>query len=655
MSISFFGLDIAITGMAANQKALEVTGHNVSNLGTEGYARQGAILVGAATRSYGNWKIEMGVDVQQIRQIRDLFQDNLVRSESNALGYWETRYKAVEDLQAIIGEPMSDGLQSAMNKFWDSWQELSKAPESLTIRSLVRQRADSLVTSVNHIGSQLNKLQADLNTEIKTRIDEVNEITGKVRDLNIKIASAEAGSNLPNDYYDQRNLLVDRLSKLVSVDVNVAVDGQMDLMVGGYFLVAKGVQTKLVAASNGEQSNFYTPKLEGYDIEVKVGQGIIKGLLEGRGEVTGGIASVDNGTPNTNAEITVLVDTSTVAGAPPAGIAANIARMTDEMKLRGLTPTVNYQYYDGTEAGFTTAVNTLTTEPATLTSANRFLLVATDANPGGDGTTVASATVTGWATRLAGNGISTSFLTNQADYDAGDVGEPGWQVISGQSYGGFYNLAGTLSDVFHQLGTDTADEIDTRMATTVKSTNIISSVRRELNALLNIMVRTVNYLHKSGTTLTGLAGEDFFVASNPNHPLEMGNLRLNANLQDVNNIVAGKTNANGDTTIALAIANQRNEMLMTGRTKSLSLDSYYQNVILELGNTGYDAESIMRNQQVLVNQADAIRQSVMGVSLDEEMGNMIKFKYAYNAASKNIKVVDEMIDTLVNRMGAGRG
>ncbi len=266
-----------------------------------------------------------------------------------------------------------------------------------------------------------------------------------------------------------------------------------------------------------------------------------------------------------------------------------------------------------------------------------------------------TALVTGWSARLANSGISTSFLTNQADYDAGDVGEPGWKALSEISYGSFYDLAGTLSDVLHQMGTDAADEIDTRMATNVESSNIISSVRRELNALLSIMMRSVNYQHKSGTTLNGLAGEDFFVAENPNHPLEMGNIKLNGNLADVNNIVAGKTNANGDNTIALAIANQRNEMLMTGRTKSLSLDSYYQNVILELGNTGYDAESIMKNQQVLVNQADAIRQSVMGVSLDEEMGNMIKFKYAYNAASKNIKVVDEMIDTLVNRMGAGRG
>ena len=78
MSISFFGLDIAITGMTANQKALEVTGHNVANLGTEGYSRQSAILVGAPTRTLIKWKVEMGVDVQQVRQIRDLFQDNQI-------------------------------------------------------------------------------------------------------------------------------------------------------------------------------------------------------------------------------------------------------------------------------------------------------------------------------------------------------------------------------------------------------------------------------------------------------------------------------------------------------------------------------------------------------------------------------------------------
>lgn len=663
MSISFFGLDTAITGMTANQKALEVTGHNVANLGTEGYARQSAILVGAPTRNLLRWKIEMGVDVQQVRQIRDLFQDNLVRTASNGLGYWETRYKTVEDLQAIVGEPMNEGLQNSMNQFWDSWQELAKAPESLTIRSLVRQRAESLVRYVNHIGSQLNKLQTDMNAEIKTRIEEVNDITKRIRDLNIKIASAEAASNLPNDFYDQRNLLVDRISKLVTADVNVTQDGQMDIMVGGYALVTKGIQTNLVAAPNSMLSAFYTPKIEDLDIEVNVGQGIIKGLLEGRGEVSGAIGNPDNGSPNTNAEITMLVDTHTVDGTQQVIIDAHHNTIKAEMRARGLTPTINIIPYDssvtdGSATDMNTVLTSLTNSNAVPAGANRFLVIATNENIGGDTATVDSATISTWLNRLKDGDFNTSVITNSDDYEAGNPGEPGWKVFAEQTNGGFYDIANLntgAADLFASMGTSFSEEVDVRMATDVESTNIVSNVRREFNSLLSVMMRTVNYLVKQGTTLNGLAGSDFFVSSNPDRPLEMGNIKLNDNLSDINNIVAGRTDANGDNTIALKVANLRNEMLMTGRNKSLSLDSYYQNVILKIGNTGHDAESIMNNQRSLVQQADGIRQSIMGVSLDEEMGNMIKFKYAYNAASKNIKVVDEMIDTLVNRMGAGRG
>ena len=219
MAVNFLGMDTALSGLAANQKALEVTGHNVANLATAGYSRQSVVMASAATRAYGgnNWKIEMGVSIQQIRQIRHMFTDNIYRSESNALGYWEARSKAVRDVQAILGEPMTAGFQNSLNIFWDAWQELSKAPESLTIRALLKQRAEALAENMNHIGAQLNKLQSDLNNEIKARIDEVNEITAKIAELNVKIMSAEAAGNSPNDYYDERNMLVDRLSTLLTV------------------------------------------------------------------------------------------------------------------------------------------------------------------------------------------------------------------------------------------------------------------------------------------------------------------------------------------------------------------------------------------------------------------------------------------------------
>jgi len=94
---------------------------------------------------------------------------------------------------------------------------------------------------------------------------------------------------------------------------------------------------------------------------------------------------------------------------------------------------------------------------------------------------------------------------------------------------------------------------------------------------------------------------------------------------------------------------------MSGYSQTLSIDDYYQNIILRIGNMGHIAEQTAANQLALVQAADNDRQTVMGVSLDEEMSNMIRYKYAYNAATKTISMINEMLDTLIHRTGmAGR-
>jgi flagellar hook-associated protein 1 FlgK len=108
----------------------------------------------------------LGADIQEIRQIRHTFLDNIYRQENTTLGYWESRQKTFQDVEAIVAEPMESGLQNVLNQFWDSWQELSKEQGSLTVRALVRQRSEALVQQINHMGTQLDRLQNDLNTEI---------------------------------------------------------------------------------------------------------------------------------------------------------------------------------------------------------------------------------------------------------------------------------------------------------------------------------------------------------------------------------------------------------------------------------------------------------------------------------------------------------
>lgn len=685
MSISFFGMDTAISGLTANQKALEVTGHNVANLGTPGYSRQSVVMESAVARSYGNWRVEMGCDIQQIRQIRHSFNDNIYRNENNNLGYWESRSKSVKDLESILGEPVKQGFQVALNNFWDSFQELSKAPESLTVRALVKQRADSLVNHLNKVGTQINKLQQDLNTEVKSRIDEVNDITEKLAKLNVNIMSAEAAGNKPNDYYDERNNLADRLSKLVKAETWITNEGSMDIIVDGYFLVSKGQQNKLVAAPNNDMSQFYTPKLRTNtgDIDIDLGKGIIKGLLESRGEVNGAKGSYENGTPNTTADITVAVDISDTSTSYLNNVKSQIKAMADDLQARGVSynlrlvtfggsvPLTNQSFGQdaaalsaaipavadaGTANDFSSVVNAVANNTYG-DNTNKYLMVFTgESIDGNDGVGTSDTVLSGYVSQLKSKGIEVSVAAPSAYHGAGDpaAAEKGWNFIAEQTGGKVYDNSAAVdfNALMKNISADVNSDINTKIASAGENLNIISSVRKQLNALINIMAREVNWLHQSGKTLTGLNGGLFFEAIDSTRPVEMGNIKVSDTLKDVNNIAASTTDANGDNRIALEIANLRNANLMTGNSKVLSLDTYYQNLILDVGNKGYEADGMIESYQNLVTQADDMRQSVMGVSLDEEMTNMIKYKYAYNANSKVIDVVNQMLETVLYRLGA---
>ncbi len=680
MSISGFGLDTALSGLTANQRALEVTGHNVSNLNTAGYSRQSVVMASAQTRTLGSWRVEMGVDIHEIRQIRHLFNDNIYRSESNNLGYWEARSKAIADVEAILGEPMTAGIQSALNNFWDAWQELSKSPESLTTRALLKQRSESLVEHLNHVGTQLNKLQTDLNNEIKTRIDEVNDITESIAKLNVKIMSAEAAGNAPNDYYDERNSLVDRLSKLVKAETWVGQDGNMDILVGGYFLVSKGVQTKLYAAPNEDLSHFYTPKLVGADVAIDVGQGIIKGLLEARGEVDGSKGKFDNGTPNTTADITIAVDTANITPGYLDNIRNYVDKIASDLKARGLNYNLRLLTFGsgtitntnfgqdaaalsaaipttpGTDAGYDIGdiISSVTSAGTFIDDANRYLMVFTGESPNGDGNMATDTQISSWLQSLKRNGITTSVITDSDYFVDGDAGEKGWGILTEQTGGKLYDIeSADYSQLMSTISTDISDDVNMKISSVSDDLNIISTVKKQLNALINIMAREVNRLHSTGKTLKGEDGGLFFEPIDPDRPMELGNIRISAALKDVNNIAASTIDANGDNTLALAIANLRNANLMTGNKKILSLDTYYQNLLLDVANKGYEADTMVTSYQKLVEQADNIRQTVMGVSLDEEMTNMIKFKYGYNANSKVIDAINQMLETVINRLGHG--
>lgn len=640
MGVGFASYEIARSGLIVNERGLYVTGHNISNVNTAGYVRQQAMIKNGPVESYytkgGLSQYGLGADIQDIRQIRHVFLDNIYRQENTTLGYWESRRKTFQDVEAIMAEPIESGLQNVLNKFWDSWQELSKEPDSLTVRALVRQRSEALVQHINHMGDQLDRLQNDLNTEISVRINEVNEITRQIADLNVTILRNEVNSDSANDYRDQRNSLIDRLTKLVKADVTEMQDGQVDITVGGYFIVQKGVSTDLYAAERNVGENFYVAKLGGTNIEVNLNSGIIKGLMESRGEVSGAIGSYENGTPNTKVDVVFYVDLSTTN---EALLEDQIDAYEKWLTSRGLDAVITVREV----ASVDDIEEEIGEPPALRADARKYAFIVTEnslANP---------ADLEALQETLAEHHMDTSVIT---DNDSTADWLPMTRALDGSAYS-LADFESTDASVYTALTDTMARHTNADIGDISGSLNVVSDMKTRLNALVNVMLREINALHSSGWNMKDppTEGLDFFETINSGRPLEMGNIRLNSNLSDLSNIAASKTGDKGDNSNALEIANLRNAVLIQTGSGMVSLDDYYQDIILHMGNEGTDAVNITESQNKLVMSADAQRTAITGVSMDEEMTNMMKFKFAYDASSRVLNIIDSMMEQIVNRLG----
>ncbi|MDD5425928.1 MAG: flagellar basal body rod C-terminal domain-containing protein, partial [candidate division Zixibacteria bacterium] len=169
--------------------------------------------------------------------------------------------------------------------------------------------------------------------------------------------------------------------------------------------------------------------------------------------------------------------------------------------------------------------------------------------------------------------------------------------------------------------------------------------KNRLNELARSLVTEVNRLHQSGYGEDGTTGIAFF---DPAYT-DASTIRLNTFVQDDINKIVSSAGVDGDNLIALAIADLRNTKVMSSGTKTLN--EFYNSLVGSLGIEVKEATSFSGNYELLINQIDNSRQSVQGVSLDEEMANLIKSQHAYDAAARVITAMDEALDTVIYGMG----
>lgn len=254
MTSTFHSIETAKRSLFTQTTALSTTGHNVANANTEGYSRQKVNMQAsipmepfAFLHSTTPGQLGTGVEFDSITRVREKFLDDQYRNENTNFGSWSIQRDTLEKLEAIVNEPSDTGFRTVMDNFYKSWSDLSKNPEDVTARRIVKETTLALTDAMNQISRQLDNLSQDLDNNIAVKANEVQGYLGNIANLNSAIVKVESLGDNANDLRDQRDLMTDKLSKIMNITVTDSPQGYQ-IQMNGEALVTGGAVTTEVTS-----------------------------------------------------------------------------------------------------------------------------------------------------------------------------------------------------------------------------------------------------------------------------------------------------------------------------------------------------------------------------------------------------------------------
>ena len=238
----FSSLNVGSQALSAAQRALDVTGQNVSNVNTEGYSRQrvqqtsrGASVVPAMwSRSDAS---SGGVEITGTLRIRDGFLEARAHQEHATYARLTSLGRTYTDLESTFGEPSKTGLQAQMTSFWNSWQDIANNPGDAGPAALMLAQAKTVAGTFNGFATQLSQQWAATRDDVNSTVGQVNSMTTEVARLNDAIRSATLNGGAPNELSDQRDVLVLRVAEATGAVATRGDNGVVNLTLSGRALV----------------------------------------------------------------------------------------------------------------------------------------------------------------------------------------------------------------------------------------------------------------------------------------------------------------------------------------------------------------------------------------------------------------------------------
>lgn len=543
---SFLGLTTSVSGLFANQRSLGIVSHNIANANTKGYSRQ--VMNTKAHKPQvlpgGMGTLGLGVDVTAIKQVRDSYLDRKYRIEVGSKLEWDARSAILSEIEGIFNEPSDASMSKLLDKYYEALQTAQKNPENLTARTLVRQTTMALSEGMQRMSTMLVSLQREMNFQFEVAVREVNDKAKQIAELNETIYKAELEGGKANDLRDQRELLVDELSELVSTDYYEDEKGRFHVLVGGQQLV-----------SHIRHSTFELSPREG-----KLHEDDDDRIMD---------VKWDNGNP-------IYLKSGKVKG------------------LMGMRDNI-----EGEQKGI----------PYYVSKLNEFTDTLADTM----------------------NGIH----------------EQGYGLDKSTGYYMFTMDNMTTAEFKDYLLNKGLNEGPAVLVTTGVMENTTGLTGDELNLKIRenmkkILANTPGYAGKSVKNIDG----QYYVVDQ----IKASRMTISKDLEDLNKMALAEkleeVPGDGKNFLKLIATRHNIELYAWG-----SPEDFVKSLVSNLGVDRNEAKRIANNQAMLVNEYSTARDSIMGVSMDEEMAHMIQFQTAYNANARMVNVFDEMLDLVVNRLG----
>lgn len=254
---TFGGIQIALSGLWAQQYGLETTTNNVANANTPGYHRQAVNLAEGFPISEpgigpvgGSGQVGGGVVATSVQRKIDPFVTTSLWSQLSQQGAANTQQDATSQVAGVFNDLSSTGIATQLDQFFGAWSDVSNAPSDLGVRSALVSKAQTLASTIQQSYNQLQSQQQSLNGQVSQGVTSLNSLASQVATLNGQITQAIAMGQQPNNLLDQRDQVIGQMSGLAQVSVANEPNGAVQVSLGGSPIV-DGTTSKALTAAPG--------------------------------------------------------------------------------------------------------------------------------------------------------------------------------------------------------------------------------------------------------------------------------------------------------------------------------------------------------------------------------------------------------------------